>query len=71
LPRLLIKTNINLKSSFNALRASVACIWILNKSDMPPIVFLEMLEDFRIMDDFIMAKVWGSFKIDFNGNRIK
>jgi hypothetical protein len=31
------------------------------------------IDDFRILDDFILAKVWGhrTFKIDFNGNRIK
>jgi len=37
-----------LKKFFYALRASVACLWILDKEENPPIVFQQMLEGVEI-----------------------
>jgi len=46
------KDQYKLKKFFYALRASVACKWILDKSDIPPIVFPEMLEELDINNNF-------------------
>lgn len=45
-----IKTGeqMRLKSMFYALRTSVACLWISERDDIPPIVFQEMLENLTI-----------------------
>ncbi len=40
-----------LKKFFYALRAAVACKWILEKEEMPPIEFLKMLEGLSINPD--------------------
>jgi predicted nucleotidyltransferase len=42
------KEQYKLKKFFYALRASVACKWILDKRDMPPTVFPKMLEGLQI-----------------------
>lgn len=46
-------------------------LWQQTDSDI--FATLQGIDDFRIMDDFILAKVWGhkTVKIDFNGKRIK
>lgn len=40
--------NVKLKKLFYALRTSIACIWIIEKEEMPPIVFQTMLEQLNI-----------------------
>jgi uncharacterized protein len=45
------KEQYKLKKFFYALRASVACKWILDRDDIPPIVFPEMLEGLEINID--------------------
>lgn len=40
--------NVKLKKLFYALRTSIACIWIIEKEEIPPIVFQTMLEQLDI-----------------------
>lgn len=39
--------NVKLKKLFYALRTAVACQWIIEKEEMPPIVFQRMLEELQ------------------------
>lgn len=42
--------NFKLKKFFYALRASVACKWILERDTIPPVIFPEMVEKLEIKD---------------------
>ncbi|NQX90959.1 MAG: nucleotidyltransferase domain-containing protein [Flavobacteriales bacterium] len=42
-----------LKKFFYALRSATACLWILNKEDIPPIEFPKMLNGLDIPDDVL------------------
>ena len=42
------KPESKLKKLFYALRSAVACLWILDREDMPPIVFQHMLNKLDI-----------------------
>lgn len=39
------KTEVKLKKLFYALRAVLACKWILDRDSIPPIIFMDMLQD--------------------------
>lgn len=45
-----------LKKLFYTLRASVACTWILEREEMPPIVFQQMLEGLQL-DEHIKERI--------------
>lgn len=42
-----------LKRFFYALRASVACVWILEREEVPPIEFCKMLEQLDLPNDLV------------------
>lgn len=48
--------SVRLKHLFYALRASMACKWIVDKDIMPPIVFITMLNELNI-DDTLRNKI--------------
>ncbi len=51
-----------LKKFFYALRASVACLWILEKEEMPPIEFGKMLNGLKLSED-LKIRIYELIKI--------
>lgn len=49
--------NVKLKKLFYVLRASIACKWIVEREEIPPIVFQEMLEQLPI-DEEIKLRIY-------------
>jgi len=56
------KSEFKLKKFFYALRASIACKWILEKEEIPPIVFQQMLENLNI-DEILKQNIYKLIKL--------
>jgi uncharacterized protein len=50
------KQDIKLKKLFYALRATLACKWLLEKEGFPPIVFMQMVNELDF-DEALKAKI--------------
>jgi uncharacterized protein len=61
------KDKVKLKKLFYALRTSVACLWIIERDEPPPIVFQSMLEKLDI-DGVVKQKIYDLIELKYLKN---